>query len=344
MRIAVVSPRYPDSFSDNVAVTLQAMGHQVMSVGSIPTSRYYGRVGAVARALREQWFGDRPTTDERRLAKRVKAEKIQALIACTWDVHPEVLQDLGRSCARVLWWGDHAGSTGRWGVVNSHWDIVYVKDRDLCAKLLRVGVDARVMHEAANPMWHRPVAEPVDQSLAFAGNLYGFRQVLVRRLLEAGEQVRVYGPRAPRWILPSIQPAIVGEYVSGLDKSRAFGEALAVINNFCLAEGNALNCRAFEAAAAGALQLIEHRDAIRECFEPGREVLVWNTWDELLDHIARAKREPQSMRKIRQAGAARVLAEHTYQHRLVRVLQDIGEREKPRPAQVSLSHFGSSTL
>ena len=48
-----------------------------------------------------------------------------------------------------------------------------------------------------------------------------------------------------------------------------FGEALACLNSFSPAEGDSLNCRAFEVAGAAGLQLIEDRPAIRECFDPG---------------------------------------------------------------------------
>jgi len=66
----------------------------------------------------------------------------------------------------------------------------------------------------------------------------------------------------------------------------------------------------------GGWQLIEYRPAISQCFEPERELLIFRTYEELLESIQRARTAPKEMQRIRAAGARRVLAEHTYRHRL----------------------------
>jgi len=53
--------------------------------------------------------------------------------------------------------------------------------------------------------------------------------------------------------------------------------------------------------------------------------LTFDTLDELVDHIERARRCPDEMKTIRQAGARRALAEHTYRHRLERIFTMVGE-------------------
>jgi len=93
-------------------------------------------------------------------------------------------------------------------------------------------------------------------------------------------------------------------------------------STFSLAEGDSLNCRAFEVAGAGGLQIIEYRPAIEECFEPGKELLTFTTYDELLEHLDRARSDPEQMKTIRQAGARRALSDHTYRHRLQVILNN----------------------
>jgi spore maturation protein CgeB len=137
-----------------------------------------------------------------------------------------------------------------------------------------------------------------------------------------GVAFELYGARPPRWAHPEIKRLHTGKYVTGEEKSRVFGEGVACLNTFSLAEGNSLNCRAFEVAGAGGLQIIEYRPAIEECFEPGKELLTFQTYEELLEHIERARSHPQEMRPIREAGARRALAEHTYRHRLQVILDN----------------------
>ena len=108
------------------------------------------------------------------------------------------------------------------------------------------------------------------------------------------------------------------------EKSRVFGEALACLNSTHITEGNSLNCRAFEIAGAGGLQLIEYKPIIEKCFEPDKEVLVFKTYEQLLSHIERANRFPKEIAQIRLAGAKRALSEHTYEHRLKTILKMAG--------------------
>src|SRR5262249_46305757 len=129
----------------------------------------------------------------------------------------------------------------------------------------------------------------------------------------------LFGPKPPIWAASPIKEQWTGRYVVREGKSRVFGESLACLNTFSLAEGNSLNCRAFEIAGAGGLQLLEERPIVAECFEPGNEVLTFSTFEELLDHIERCKRSPAEMETIRAAAARRALGQHTYRHRLERI-------------------------
>jgi spore maturation protein CgeB len=206
------------------------------------------------------------------------------------------------------------------------WDVVYIKDAAAVAKLKLVGRNAHLLHEAMNPLWHKPVASQANDTIAVAGNSYAFRQAICLRLMENGINVALYGGHPPVWSDPIYRKAHTGKYIVREEKSRVFGEALACLNTFQLAEGNSLNCRAFEIAGAGGLQLIEYRPAIEQCFEPGKELLAFSTFEELMGHIERARKEPKAMQTIREAGARRALAEHTYEHRLKTILRQLEGR------------------
>jgi len=243
-------------------------------------------------------------------------------LCLSFDIHPEVLEELGRLVPgrRVLWWGDPPANSRRWGLVNSGWDWVFVKDSAAVTKLRIVGQNAHLLHEAMNPSWHRPMANQANECVAIAGNFYAYRQALILRLLAGGVRISMFGPKPPIWAAAEIKRHWTGRYVVREEKSRVFGEAMACLNSFSLAEGNSLNCRAFEIAGAGGLQVLEDRTAVRECFEPGKELLTFTSFEELLDLFERCRKSPSEIQSIRAAGAARALAQHTYQHRLERML------------------------
>ena len=324
MKIFIPFYTYADCFADNVAVTLQAMGYEVATLGpaSGDPAAWTSFSVRAGRAIAERLAGSWPTREERRILSLAKAFKTDVLLALTRGIHPEILDAFGKICPgrRILWWGDAPANSERWGMLDPGWDAVFIKDAEAVAKLRLVGRDARFLHEAMNPMWHKPIAAQRNSDIAVAGNSYAFRQAVCIRLIESQAPVALYGPRPPVWSNRTYRKAHTGRYIVREEKSRVFGEALGCLNTFSLAEGNSLNCRAFEIAGAGGLQLIEYRPAIEECFEPGKELLTFSTFEELMAHIEWARKDPNAMRDIRKAGARHALAAHTYKHRLEIIL------------------------
>ncbi|MFN0063063.1 MAG: glycosyltransferase [Myxococcaceae bacterium] len=324
MKILIPGPAFEDSFSENVAIALRDMGH---SVAQLPEthSGYYALPRLLWRAAQERLWGYRPTARDRAVLRLARTFKPDVVLGLTWDIHPEVLAELGQACRgrRVLWWADPPANSQRWGVANPEWDVIYAKDPELVRKARLLGKRSGLLHEAMNPKWHRPVADAANSTVAVVGNYYAFRQALCLRLHRDGVALGVYGSKLPGWAHPEIRRLHTGRYVVREEKSRIFGEALACLNTTSFAEGNSLNCRAFEIAGAGGLQLLEHRDIVSECFEPGRELLTFRTYEELLESIQRAMRHPEEMKTIRAAAAKRALAQHTYAHRLERILGEL---------------------
>ena len=322
MRVLIPAVFYEDSFAENVAETLRAMGHEVATLGHVSLAASWSLPRQAARAVLGHLAGDRPTAEERLVLKLAQTFHPDLLLALTRDLHPDILEHIGKLCPgrRVLWWGDPPSSSKRWGMLDPGWDFVYIKDAAAVAKLRLVGRHSELLHEAMNPLWHRPVGRHANNTIAVAGNSYAFRQAICLRLMEQDVPVALYGPKPPVWSMPGYRRAYTGRYIIKEEKSRVFGEALACLNSFSLAEGDSLNCRAFEIAGAGGLQLIEYRPAIEECFDPGKELLTFSTFDGLMSQVVRARDDPAGMKSIREAAARRAAAEHTYEHRLKRIL------------------------
>lgn len=325
MRILIPAFGFEDCFVDNVEKTLVEMGHEVRTLGYVPHKRYWSLPRYATRVAREMMVGDRPDRVGQKIIKLAREFKPDVVLSVTGLLHPVVLEELGKFARgrRVIWWGDPPANSQKWGILDSGWDWVYVKDRAAETKLRMVGRNAHLLHEAMNPKWHKPIAGQRNGSVVVAGNYYAFRQAIILKLIGDGVAFDLYGARPPRWAHPEIKRLHTGKYVTGEEKSRVFGEGVACLNTFSLAEGNSLNCRAFEVAGAGGLQIIEYRSAIEECFEPGKELLTFTTYDELLDHLDRARKEPEQMKAIRDAGARRALSNHTYQHRLQVILDNL---------------------
>ncbi|MFN8045891.1 MAG: glycosyltransferase [Dermatophilaceae bacterium] len=73
--------------------------------------------------------------------------------------------------------------------------------------------------------------------------------------------------------------------------------------------------RTFEIPGVGGLELVDRRD-VDVHYEPGREVLVFDTPDEAIELARRGLKDEGWSRSIREAGRARTMAEHTFDHRV----------------------------
>ena len=327
MKIYIPVDRLPnsDSFVSNVAHTLKSMGHDVV-LRPPKDSKVADQLQRVAGKIKTIFTGAYLKFWENRYIDDVKATHPDMVMCFTRGLSDQTLQTMRQLGVQyiVAWWGDSPANMIREGVASPLWDAVFLKDGFAVDRLKVVGVNAFLLHEAMNPAWHHPVNVDQNDHCVFAGNAYRVRQLLISRLAADGYQVKLYGYYLPSWITPEVRTAFQGYPVHCKQKSRVFSAALACINNMQLAEGNSLNCRAFEIAGAGGLQIMEHRPAISACFEPGREILTYKSYEELTEHLDKAQRYPREMKKIRAAAAKRARAEHTYRHRIETIFNTLG--------------------
>lgn len=89
----------------------------------------------------------------------------------------------------------------------------------------------------------------------------------------------------------------------------------------------AVNQRVFDVPATGGLLLTDFRDQLGELFELGREVVCYREAEEIGELADYYLRHESERRRVAEAGRRRVLAEHTYVHRVRRML-DILRRER----------------
>lgn len=82
----------------------------------------------------------------------------------------------------------------------------------------------------------------------------------------------------------------------------------------------AVNQRVFDVPAAGGFLLTDFREQLAELFRIGEEVICYRQPEEIPDLVDYYLRHEGARRRIVQRGRERVLAEHTYRHRLTTML------------------------
>jgi spore maturation protein CgeB len=86
-----------------------------------------------------------------------------------------------------------------------------------------------------------------------------------------------------------------------------------------------VNQRTFELAAIGVPQVVDFRGDLEQHFTDREEVLVYRSVEEMRALVEAALQDPAAAEAVARAGRERLLSEHTYMHRLKRLLAVVRE-------------------
>lgn len=116
----------------------------------------------------------------------------------------------------------------------------------------------------------------------------------------------------------------------GREMFRALGRSRITVNTHIGIAGNyANNMRLYEATGMGALLVTDKKSNLAEMFEPGKEVVCYESAEECLDLVEFYRKNESERARIAAAGQRRTLAEHTYVRRVEKLLADQQELSPP---------------
>lgn len=183
--------------------------------------------------------------------------------------------------------------------------------------------EARALYCSVDRERYHPVAPDPDLAceLGYMGTYAPDRQPVVERfLVDAARALperrfRVAGPQYPddlRWPanvrhLPHLPPARHAAFYSSCEWQ------LNATRADMVAAGWSPSVRLFEAAACGAAMISDRWEGIEAFFVPGREIFLPAGTDEVVEILRTT--HPDDRRAVGAAARARVLAEHTAEHR-----------------------------
>jgi spore maturation protein CgeB len=329
-RVLVIGSQCPpDSHEWHVMDTLAHMG--------LPAAFFQSRVGlGTARTLNlainklaSTFLREPELLFEKRLLSEVgRFQPTIVLVIQGSQLSPKTVAKM-RSVTQapiVCWCQDPLIALGRQFMLAAGYDTVFVKDRhmqDVFSRMIR-STTFRYLPEACNPRVHRAVELSAEDLATYgcdvmiAGTLYYYRQEILRQI--CGFDLRVWGSR-PGWLLDRLSGRHQGREVVMAEKAKALRAARICLNTLNFSEVNALNCRAFEIAGCGGFQLLSSAPVVSEHFEPGSELVTFDSVEELLEQIHHYLRNPQLAAEIARRGQLRAHRDHTYESRLGEILK-----------------------
>ncbi|MEM6642258.1 MAG: glycosyltransferase, partial [Bacteroidota bacterium] len=88
-----------------------------------------------------------------------------------------------------------------------------------------------------------------------------------------------------------------------------------------------IHLRVFETAACGGLQITHRTDEIEDYFEEDKEIILFDSQEELLEKVNFYLENASSAKKIKKAARERITKQHTWKHRFDKLLTKILKNE-----------------
>jgi spore maturation protein CgeB len=194
--------------------------------------------------------------------------------------------------------------------------------------LLENGIDVH----AYGPLWGKLSQTPWKESLK--GYLLQIQSTMSLSKITRSQKIALLEDHLMRRRLKVKFPDNVHQPVSDQKLISLYSESqisLGFIDVFAWSGQNRvkrqhLHLREFEGPMAGALYCTGYLDELEDFFEPGKEIVVYDDKDELLDKVNYYLRYPNQAEVIRKAGHQRALRDHTYQKRFQSLFDMLGLR------------------
>lgn len=279
-----------------------------------------------------QWLPTYPATISDKLRYRVNRDVwhstlVQTIQASNYDL--ALFINVFPGCAgleadkrHILWQTDNPLKVAH---LFNRFGKVYISDPGYLDEVRQQapGTDTDYLPFACLPSIHKPYQQDAAGSgVCFIGNRDQARDQILQPLLAERRDLTVYGNYFLQdklfWQhMRAFRPAIKNEAMG-----RIYAKYQASLNIYARVVRAGTNMRTFECAAYGIAQIIEYKAGIENLFEPDSEVLLFSNIEECKDQITRLAKDRKMAVSLSERARKRVLAEHGYQHRLKKILED----------------------
>ncbi len=213
-------------------------------------------------------------------------------------------------------------------------DKFYTMDADAVPELKELGVNVDYMTEGCHIPQHKPVIFNSFQKkkygadivfLGSTGSIHPNREKLLKRIADEGFDFKIYGEvgyeenSEPEWIKKHHTGyAAINNY-----HSMACRASKIVIGIDGWPERkHSMSARIYRTLCAGAFLLTTHTKDIEDFFVPGEHLDVFDDENDMIEKIIKYLQDDELREKIAKAGQELVQKEHTFKHRLQRIINE----------------------
>ena len=237
--------------------------------------------------------------------------------------------------------------------ISPHFDWCLVPEKFRLKDYEAMGAHPIYCQEAANPNVYKPEDVPPEFDVVFVGQAYGERPELIKFLRDSGIDVRVWGagwqvltapdPARRLWrqarrllglpaqIYPALPAAIVGGSLSDSEMVRMYSRAKINLGFSSCGETHRgeerilqVRLRDFEVPMSGGFYLVEYMEELEDFYKIGEEIVCYSDRNDMVEKIKYYLVHSKERERIRLAGRARCLRDHTWHKRFESAFAQMG--------------------
>ena len=241
------------------------------------------------------------------------------------------LKSLG--CKVAFWFVEDFRQMRYFAEVASTYDyFFYIQGQEIVERLEHLGANHSFLPVAAHPPVHRPLGLSPEQQastgapIGFMGAGYPNRIRVLNHLVEKGLPLKIWGSD---WPVNAPLSAALHEdrYITSREIVEIYNSCPIVLNLHSSPASNApiggvdfINPRTFEVPACNAFQLVDKVECLHQFFEPDVDVATYSSEAELAEKADYYLRHPGLRQSMTDRARKKVLAHHTYYHRMETML------------------------
>ena len=339
LKILVVNPYYGGSLP-TAKYCLQALTNMGHKAESVECEVFVDGYLSLNKITRNKTNVDLLITQFNSLMGQVVAAKAAdfnpdlILAIAQAPLGPDSIKNLKKLKIPIAFWfvEDYKTLT-YWKEIASSYDYIFTIQKEKFFKeLQKIGAkNYYYLPQACLPDVHKTIKLSPDDinkysaDVSFMGSGYYNRLQSLPRLLN--HNIKIWGTE---WALESA----IGARVQNGNKRINSNEIAKIYNagkiNINLhsstyhsgvnPKGDFVNPRTFEIAACGGFQLVDERSELAELLIPGIEIVTFRSIDELCEKVDYFLNHEEEAKTIAARGKARILKDHTIQHRMHEML------------------------
>jgi spore maturation protein CgeB len=319
---------------NNLLLPLQDLGHDVVEFAYDLTDTFRYMDPANPRHVAFMATNRPKVTEE--ILRQIRAahaiEPIDVFFSYFFDacILPEAIDEIrALGVKTVNWYCNGSYQLHLVREIAPHYDWCLVPEKFRMKDYVAMNAHPIYCQEAANPSIYKPYDLPVEFPVAFVGQAYGDRPILIKHLLDAGIDVRAWGQswvEAPRAPISEAVAAIPADRRGGPlpDEEMVQMYSRAKINLGFSSCGEThrsgerilqVRLRDFEVPMSGGFYMVEYMEELEEFFHIGKEIVCYTGADDLVEKIRYYLAHDDERERIRRAGFDRCRRDHTWHRR-----------------------------